>query len=179
MRGGLSTSRQRPVTHPMIADAIAWSRAAEYGNGPPSVPTGLRGGSHGRSYGPPLNALFPTTYDLRPLPTSPRRAGQAGMMFRSPMGPKAGGRPAFSAATCPAKPWRRRKQPQIIDGARYSMGKAPAGGPVPKPRVKAYENRTYNYAASSGRGIKNRISMAVVNPVIDPLQAAQSADRRC
>ena len=80
-----------------------------------------------------------------------------------------------SRGLVPAKPWRRRKQGEISREARYTIGSAPAGGPVPKPRLKAYEKRSYNYAASSSRGIVSRISVAKVALRVDLREGDQSA----
>ena len=56
-----------------------------------------------------------------------------------------------------------RKRRQIIDTPRFTVGSDPPGGPVPKPRLKAYVNRTYNFPASSSCGIVTRISLAEMN----------------
>ena len=53
------------------------------------------------------------------------------------------------------------------------MGKATAGGPVPKPRVKPCEKRTYNYPACSRREIKTRVLL----PKLDMVYALLQADR--
>jgi len=54
------------------------------------------------------------------------------------------------------------------------MCSAPAAGRAPSPRLKAYENRTYNFPASSGRGIVSRILTNIMKLAAAQLEADQS-----